>query len=120
MNVTTFDLLNTFGTDGKTKMLQGAPAVNQCLKTLLLAERGELFGDPVFGMNFKEYGHRLNTYVIRDMVSDEITRSILRYDARIESTENELSNVEATVIINVGYRIKTETGTVTIQVSEEV
>ena len=120
MNVTTFDLLNTFGTDGKTKMLQGAPAVNQCLKTLLLADRGELFGDPVFGMNFKEYGHRLNTYVIRDMVSDEVTRSILRYDARIETTENELSNAEAAVLINVGYRIKTETGNLTIMVSEEV
>lgn len=120
MEVTTFDVMNTFGKDGKTKMLKSVPAINQCIKTLLLAERGELMGDPVFGLNFRDYTYKLNTYVVRDLVSDEITNSILKYDKRINEVNNTISSSEDVAIIDITYAIDTQIANLTLTITEEV
>ena len=120
MDVSTFDVMETFGADGKTKMLKSFPAMHQCVRVILLTERGELFGDPSFGMNFRDFQYKLNTYVIRDLVSDEITRSILRFDDRILTVNNTITPVEAAANILVQYSVGNEVSDLTLTIEEGV
>ena len=51
-------------------------ATLQNLKLLLLSEKGELFGDPYFGIRLKKYLFNQNSYVLKDVIIDEIYTQI--------------------------------------------
>jgi hypothetical protein len=47
-------------------------ATGQNLKLVLLSMRGELLGDPYFGLLLKQYLFSQNDYILRDMLIDMI------------------------------------------------
>jgi len=47
-------------------------ATTQNTITLLQSERGELFGDPYFGILLKHYLYDQNNYILRDVIIDVI------------------------------------------------
>lgn len=47
-------------------------ATKQNTKLLLQTTRGELFGDPYFGLMFKRYLFDQNSYILRDVIIDMI------------------------------------------------
>lgn len=51
-------------------------ATEQSLKLLLQTERGELFGDPYFGLLLKHYLFNQNNYILRDAIIDIIYTQI--------------------------------------------
>ena len=51
-------------------------ATKQNLMLLLKSERKELFGDPYFGMLFKNYLFNQNNYILRDQIIDMVYTQI--------------------------------------------
>lgn len=51
-------------------------STKQNVKLLLLSERGELFGDPYFGLLLKHYMYNQNNYILKDMIIDMIYTQI--------------------------------------------
>lgn len=47
-------------------------ATKQNMKLTLLTGRGEIFGDPYFGLLLKQYMFNQNTYILRDIIIDMI------------------------------------------------
>ena len=61
-----------FKTDVVTDVKKGYNATLECIKLLLMTERGSLFGDPEFGIRLRRYWYEQNSYVVRDILRDEI------------------------------------------------
>ena len=57
---------------GSTTVVRGRDASAQDMKLLLASEKGELFGDPFFGIRIKKYTFNQNNYILRDVLVDEI------------------------------------------------
>lgn len=55
-----------------TRLVEDLAATKQNLKTLLYSEKGELFGDPYFGIRLKNYIYEQNNYILKDIIIDEI------------------------------------------------
>lgn len=51
-------------------------ATEQNLKLTLLSMRGELLGDPYFGMVLQQYTFDQNSYVLRDILADMVYTQI--------------------------------------------
>ena len=47
-------------------------ATRQNTLLLLRSEKGDLFGDPYFGIKLKKYLFEQNNYILRDVIIDEI------------------------------------------------
>ena len=48
----------------------------QSAQLLLQTERGELFGDPYFGLLFKHYLYSQNDYILKDVIIDMIYQQL--------------------------------------------
>lgn len=59
-----------------TKVIEDLDASKQDLKLLLGSEKGELFGDPFFGVELKRYLFDQNDYVLRQILIDKISNQI--------------------------------------------
>lgn len=59
-----------------TKVVKGLDATKQNLKLLLSSERGDLFGDPDFGIRLKRYLYDQNNYILKDILIDELYNQI--------------------------------------------
>jgi phage baseplate assembly protein W len=106
MKVTTFNVKNTFSNDGIIKMLTGLNAVNQCLKVLILTQRNELLGDPEFGSILQEKSFNLMNTILKDILIDNLTRLIIKYDHRIAISNIDISYIDtSTVQIDIEYSI---------------
>lgn len=55
-----------------TNVAQGLEASKQDLVLLLSSEKGELLGDPYFGVKVKRYYYDQNDIITRDLIADEI------------------------------------------------
>jgi phage baseplate assembly protein W len=55
-----------------TKTIKDLDATKQNTILLLYSEKGELFGDPYFGLRLKKYLYEQNNYVLKDVIIDEI------------------------------------------------
>lgn len=81
-------------------------ATLQNLKSLLLSEKGELTGDPYFGVKLKKYFYDQNNYVLKEILIDELYTQIAtfmpqihirRQDITIEQDNTTLyANIKAT------------------------
>lgn len=63
-------------TTSSTLVVKDKDASMQDLKLLLASEKGELFGDPFFGVRIKKYTFNQNNYVLRDILVDELFSQI--------------------------------------------
>ena len=55
-----------------TNTVKDFEATKQNTLLLLRSEKGELFGDPYFGIRLKRYIFEQNNYILRDIIIDEI------------------------------------------------
>ena len=55
-----------------TNITKDLNATKQNTLLLLRSEKGELFGDPYFGIRLKKYIYEQNNFVLRDIIIDEI------------------------------------------------
>lgn len=69
---------NMFNTTSTREVTDHAATV-QNLKLLLLSEKGELLGDPYYGIRIKKYMFEQNSYVLKDVIIDEIYQQIAQF-----------------------------------------
>ena len=60
-------------------MIEGKDATKQNLKSLLFSEKGELFGDPYYGVALKKYLFEQNNSILQDILLDEIYTKIAQF-----------------------------------------
>ena len=59
-----------------TNFVSDKEATFQNLKYLILSEKGELFGDPFYGVGLKKYLFDQNDTIIKDLVLDDMYTAI--------------------------------------------
>lgn len=69
-------------------------ATNQSLLLLLQTERGELFGDPYFGIVLKKYLYDQNSYVLRDIIIDTIYVQLALFIPQIKVKRKDITIVQ--------------------------
>lgn len=62
----------------------------QDIKLLLSCEKGELFGDPFYGIRLKRYVFDQNNYVLRDILIDEIYTQLMVFAPQIYVKRNDI------------------------------
>ena len=72
-----------FSTKLITDTKKGYYATLECLRLLLMTERGSLFGDPDFGIRLRRYWYEQNSYVVKDILIDEIFDQIRAFIPQI-------------------------------------
>lgn len=72
----------------------GKTATGECLRLLIASEKGELFGDPQFGVQLKRYTFNQNDYVLRDILIDEIYEQISLFCPQISVKRSDISIVQ--------------------------
>lgn len=77
-----------------TQVIENKPASTQCLKLLLGSEKGELFGDPFFGIRIKRYMFNQNGYVLRDIIVDEIFTQIKVFCPQLEVKRSDIKIIQ--------------------------
>jgi hypothetical protein len=69
-------------------------ATMQNTKLLLLTERGELFGDPWYGMLFYNYLFDQNSYILKDVIIDLIYTQVAVFIPQIRFTRNDIDVIQ--------------------------
>jgi len=81
---------NIFESTSSTKVVKDKEASMQDLKLLLASEKGELFGDPFFGIRIKKYTFNQNNYVLRDILVDEIFTQVKIFAPQLTINRNDI------------------------------
>lgn len=71
---------------GKHELVSTEESISTCLGLLLRTSPGELFGDPFFGSKLTEYLFDPNRDLLRDIIQEEVFRSVERYEPRARVT----------------------------------
>lgn len=58
-------------------------ATKLALSLLLSCEKGELYGDPFYGIRLKRYFYEPNNYILRDILIDEIYTQVKTFCPQI-------------------------------------
>ena len=69
-------------------------ATKQNTKLLLHTNRGELFGDPYFGLMFKRYLFDQNSYILRDAIIDMIYTQLAIFIPQIKVKREDINIVQ--------------------------
>lgn len=62
---------------------EGATNIRECIRIVLLTERGERVMLPEFGAGLKRYLFQPNTVATRRLIEEEITNALQRWEPRI-------------------------------------
>ena len=73
-----------------TNFVTDKEATFQNLKYLILSEKGELFGDPFYGVGLKKYLFDQNDTIIKDLVLDDIYTAIATFMPQLRINRNDL------------------------------
>ena len=74
-----------------TYVISDHAATSQNLKSLLLSERGELVGDPYFGVKLKRYLYDQNNYVLKDILIDELYTQIATFMPQLKIRRQDIT-----------------------------
>lgn len=74
-----------------TNVVEGKAASAQDLVLLLSSEKGELLGDPFFGVRLKRYVYDQNNYVLRDILADEIFTQIRTFAPQLTVNRDDIT-----------------------------
>ena len=69
-------------------------ATKQSTKLLLQTTRGELFGDPYFGVMLKRYMFDQNNYILRDAIIDIIYTQLAIFIPQIKVNRNDIEIIQ--------------------------
>lgn len=73
-----------------TNITKDDKASMQNIKLLLGCEKGELFGDPFYGIRLKRYTFDQNNFVLRDILIDEIYTQIMVFVPQLTVNRNDI------------------------------
>ena len=73
-----------------TNFVTDKEATFQNLKYLILSEKGELFGDPFYGVGLKKYLFDQNDTIIKDLVLDDMYAAIATFMPQLRINRNDL------------------------------
>ena len=73
-----------------TNFVTDKEATFQNLKYLILSEKGELFGDPFYGVGLKKYLFDQNDTIIKDLVLDDMYTAIAIFMPQLRINRNDL------------------------------
>ena len=73
-----------------TNFVTDKEATFQNLKYLILSEKGELFGDPFYGVGLKKYLFDQNDTIIKDLVLDDMYTAIATFMPQLRINRNDL------------------------------
>ena len=73
-----------------TNFVTDKEATFQNLKYLILSEKGELFGDPFYGVSLKKYLFDQNDTIIKDLVLDDMYTAIATFMPQLRINRNDL------------------------------
>jgi len=93
-----------FNTSNTNVITDSKKATSQDLQLLLSCEKGELFGDPFFGIKLKRYIFNQNNHVLRDILIDEIYSQILVFMPQLTVKRNDISIVQKDKDITIRIR----------------
>jgi phage baseplate assembly protein W len=82
---------NIFKNGVKTELLKDSDATKNNLKLLLNSERYSLFGDPYYGTALKRMIFEQNSFLLQDIIIDEIYTSILTFMPQIKIERKDIS-----------------------------
>lgn len=77
-----------------TDIKKGYYATLECLKLLLNTEKGSMFGDPDFGIRLRKYWYEQNSYVIKDILIDEIFDQIRMFIPQITVQRRDITIIQ--------------------------
>ena len=77
-----------------TNVVKDYDATLQDVKLLLCSEKGELFGDPFFGIRLKRYMFNQNNYVLRDILLDEIFTQLVTFAPQLSFERKDISIIQ--------------------------
>ena len=72
-----------------TNFVTDKEATFQNLKYLILSEKGELFGDPFYGVGLKKYLFDQNDTIIKDLVLDDMYTAIATFMPQLRINRND-------------------------------
>lgn len=81
-------------TTTSTLVVKDKDASMQDLKLLLASEKGELFGDPFFGVRIKKYTFNQNNYILRDILVDEIFTQVKIFAPQLTVNREDISIIQ--------------------------
>ena len=86
-----------------TLVVKDREASLQDLQLLLASEKGELFGDPFFGVRVKKYTFNQNNYVLRDILVDEIFTQVKVFAPQITVNRDDIKIIQTgnTLVTNI-------------------
>jgi uncharacterized protein len=94
------------GQSGRLAWSSGEPNVRECIRVLLLTEPGERIMRPQFGCGLRQYLFEPNTPTTRELIRQEITAAINRWEARVrvqQVTVMQDQNDPRTAAVNVRF-----------------
>ena len=77
-------------TRSSTNCVSNKEATMQNLKYLILSEKGELFGDPFYGVGLKKYLFDQNDTIVKDLVLDDMYTAIASFMPQLRISRNDL------------------------------
>lgn len=80
--------------ENSTKTVDDFEATKQNLFLLLHSEKGELFGDPFFGIRLKRYLFDQNDAILKDILIDEIYTAIITFMPQIQINRKDIQIVQ--------------------------
>jgi phage baseplate assembly protein W len=77
-----------------TKVVKDLDATKQNTLLLLCTEKGELFGDPYFGLRLKRYIYEQNNYILKDVIIDEIYTQLALFMPQITVNRTDIKLIQ--------------------------
>lgn len=106
-----------------TNVVEGKEASSQDLMLLLSSEKGELLGDPFFGVRLKRYLFDQNNSVLRDILIDEIFTQIRAFSPQLTVNRDDISITQergkAYIRVNAINKVDFTTNTYELQLFNE-
>lgn len=73
-----------------TRIIKDLDATKQNAILLLKSEKGELFGDPFFGIRLKKYLFNQNNVILRDIIVDEIYTQLALFLPQVKVARSDI------------------------------
>lgn len=88
-------------------------AIKTNLKALLMSNRGELFGDPNYGLNMKQIlWDQACKPVVVELLKDEIFNAIYSYMPQITVTRDDIDVTVDGNLVNASISVKADSGVI--------
>lgn len=93
-----------FRTTVSTNIIEDMDAIKQNISLLLSSEKGELLGDPYYGVRLKYYFYDQNNYVLKDILLDEIYTALVLFMPQLSLTRNDITFITGRAELSIRIR----------------